>query len=197
MRLMPRGLAIACRAFLLSVLTLGAIAVPLSAQSEPPALGAKAPDFTLSTPEGAPVALSGLLAKGRVVLIVLRGYPGYQCPYCQRQAHDFEAAAGKFADRNTELLLVYPGPSGDLAAHAQEFLSHSQQLPPNFHLVIDPDYTFTNLYGLRWNAEAETAYPSTFLLDRNGTVLHRKISREHGDRTTAADVLAELDKQMM
>jgi len=60
--------------------------------------------------------------------------------------------------------------------------------------VIDPDYKFTNLYGLRWNAQQETAYPSTFLIDRHGKIYFRKISKEHGDRTTAEQVLAEMTK---
>ncbi|HVZ83636.1 MAG TPA: peroxiredoxin family protein [Terracidiphilus sp.] len=168
----------------------------LIAQAQPPAVGAKAPAFTLATPEGNKVSLAHLEKKGPVVLIVLRGYPGYQCPYCQRQAHDFETSAGQFAAKGVELLLVYPGPADSLSTHAQEFLKQEQNLPANFHLVIDPGYTVTNLYGLPWNAPSETAYPSTFVLTRKGVVTYRKISHEHGGRTTAAEVLAELGKAM-
>ncbi len=164
--------------------------VPGFAQT--PDIGAKAPDFALSTPEGQSVRLSSLSAKGPVVLVLLRGYPGYQCPYCQRQAHDFQANAAAFAALHTQILLVYPGPPADLDAHAKEFLATQEALPVNFHLVTDPDYTMTNQYGLRWDAPHETAYPSTFLLDRRGVIVSRKISRGHGDRTTAADVLADL-----
>lgn len=171
-------------------------ATPRAHAAQPPTVGSTAPNFTLATPEGKRVSLNHLEEKGQVVLIVLRGYPGYQCPYCQRQAHDFETSAAQFAAKGVELLLVYPGPADSLSAHAQEFLKQSQNLPPNFHLVIDPDYSVTNLYGLRWNAPSETAYPSTFVLDRKGRVTYRKISREHGDRTTAAEVLAELGKAM-
>ncbi len=171
-------------------------AAPRAHAAQPPAIGAKAPAFTLATPEGKKVSLGSLLKKGPVVLIVLRGYPGYQCPYCQRQAHDFETNAAQFAAKGVELLLVYPGPADSLSAHAQEFLKQSQNLPPNFHLVIDPDYAVTNLYGLRWNAPSETAYPSTFVLNRKGIVTYRKISHEHGDRTTAAEILAQLGKAM-
>ena len=159
-----------------------------------PDVGSKAPDFTLSTPEGAPVRLSELTAKGKVVLIVLRGYPGYQCPYCQRQAHDFQANADKFTAQGVQLLLVYPGPPADLDKRAQEFLAKQGSLPANFHLVIDPDYKFTNQYGLRWDAPHETAYPSTFLIDQSGIITSRKISHSHGDRATADDVLADLAK---
>lgn len=68
-----------------------------------------------------------------------------------------------------------------------EFLAKQNPLPSNLSLVIDPDYTFTNLYGLRWDAPHETAYPSTFLIDRSGVIFYRKISQEHGDRTTVAE----------
>jgi hypothetical protein len=49
------------------------------------------------------------------------------------------------------VLLVYPGPERDLAARAKEFLE-GKNLPAHFKLALDPGYTFTNLYGLRWEA---------------------------------------------
>jgi len=45
-----------------------------------PKVGDKAPDLFLQTLENQAIRLSGLTSKGRVVLIVLRGWPGYQCP---------------------------------------------------------------------------------------------------------------------
>src|SRR5271163_826364 len=156
--------------------------------AETPDIGQKAPDFTLSTPEGHPLGLSSLTSKGPVVLVVLRGYPGYQCPYCQRQVHDFVTNAEKFAMLGAQVLLVYPGPPAELDQRAKEFLAQQNELPANLHLVIDPDYKVTNQYGLRWDAPHETAYPSTFLIDRNDVVFFRKISHGHGDRTTASDV---------
>lgn len=167
------------------------LALPMRAQTVPPEVGQKAPEFSLRTPEGVEVQLRDFLEKGPVVLIVLRGYPGYQCPYCQRQVHDFIHNASGFAQANAAILMIYPGPPGDLGEHARDFLAH-EPLPANVHLVIDPDYKFTNLYGLRWNAPAETAYPSTFLLDRAGIIFYRRIGRSHGDRTTAAGVLDDL-----
>jgi hypothetical protein len=55
------------------------LSAPGSTPAETPDVGARAPDFTLSTPEGQPIRLSDQAAKGKVVLVVLRGYPGY--PY--------------------------------------------------------------------------------------------------------------------
>src|SRR5271156_1192973 len=163
-----------------------------SVTAEVPEIGQRAPEFKLSTPDDYPLRLSEFTAKGTVVLVVLRGFPGYQCPYCQKQVHDFLANADKFAAAGAEVLLVYPGPPADLDQRAKEFLAKENPLPANVHLVIDPDYAFTNQYGLRWDAPHETAYPSTFLIDRRDIIFYRKVSQEHGDRTTASDVLTEL-----
>jgi peroxiredoxin len=176
-----------------SLLSVFIVAFALASHAQGPMPGTKAPDFTLSTPEHQPVELASLEKKGDVVLVVLRGYPGYQCPYCQRQLHDLAQDAAKFAQRGLQVLLVYPGNASQLDDKAKEFLGKTGDLPTNFHLVIDPEFAVTNLYGLRWDAPHETAYPSTFILDRSGTVLYRKVSHEHGDRATTADILAGLD----
>ncbi len=172
---------------------LAAMAISVAGvRAQTPDVGQMAPDFTLSTPDGRAESLHEYTKKGTVVLVVLRGFPGYQCPYCVKQVHDFTENAEEFKALGAEVLLVYPGPPADLDAHAKEFLVKQNPLPGNVHLVIDPDYKFTNQYGLRWDAPHETAYASTFLIDRHDVVFFRKTSKGHGDRTTAADMLAEL-----
>ena len=167
-------------------------ALPLAA-AVPPMVGEKAPDFALSTPEGKRVRLSEVVSKGPVVLVVLRGYPGYQCPYCNRQVQEFIQNSQGFSDAGAHVMLVYPGPPQDLGARANEFLV-GKKLPNNFDLMLDPGYTFTNMYGLRWDAPQETAYPSTILIDRQGVVFFIKIAKEHGGRSTAAEILDALPK---
>ncbi|MGO9339731.1 MAG: peroxiredoxin family protein [Terracidiphilus sp.] len=169
-----------------------AVAHCAGAFGEPPKLGQKAPGFELSTPSGEPIQLSEQIGKSAVALVVLRGFPGYQCPYCQKQAHDFIEHAADFAAKDASVILVYPGPPAQLDQHAKEFLAQQPSLPTNVVLVIDPDYVLTNRYDLRWDAPGETAYPSTFILDRKGTIIFEKISREHADRTTANDILIRI-----
>lgn len=160
----------------------------------PPAMGRKVPDFALTNVNGKSIRLSELTAKGPVALIVLRGYPGYQCPYCNRQAQDLIHNAAAFEEAGVRVVMVYPGPPQDLNARAAEFLQ-DKSLPASFEMLLDPGYEFTNLYGLRWDAPRETAYPSTFLIDKHGVVFFEKIGREHGGRTTAAELLEVLSKQ--
>jgi len=102
-------------------------------------VGDKAPDFALSTVQGKTVRLSEVAAKGPVVLVVLRGYPGYQCPYCNRQVQDFISKSQGFIDAGARVILVYPGPPDDLAAKATEFTT-GKMLPESFDLLIDPGY---------------------------------------------------------
>lgn len=169
-----------------------ALFLAASAFGQPPAVGAKAPDFTLSTPAGKAVTLSTEEGGHPLVLVILRGFPGYQCPYCVRQVHDFVDHASDFKAKNTRVLLVYPGPPANLDEHAKEFLEKLAGLPSNVVLVADPDYRVTNQYGLRWDAPRETAYPSTFVLDGKGMVVFEKISHTHGDRLSAQDALDHL-----
>jgi peroxiredoxin len=165
-------------------------AEPASAakQTEPPKVGEKASDFSLDSVRETTVKLSSLTAKGKVVLVVLRGYPGYQCPICSRQVGELLKHADELAKTGTQVVFVYPGPSALLKERAKEFIA-DRTIPKHFHMLLDPDYKFTNAYGLRWDAPRETAYPSTFVIDRGGKVEYAKISKSHGGRAPVKEVL--------
>ena len=179
---------------MIKLVTIATLAATMSIIAAPaPNVGGRPPDFKLLTPEGKAVQLSEVMTQGPVVLVVLRGYRGYQCPYCNRQVQDFIANAQRFSEIGASVILVYPGPPQDLKEKADEFMT-GKKLPPHFYLVLDPGYAFTNAYGLRWNGPNETAYPSTFLINREGTVFFSKIVKEHGARTTAAEVIDAMPK---
>lgn len=156
-----------------------------------PPVGMKAPEFALKDVAGTTTKLSHERAHGPVVLIVGRGWPGYQCPFCTRQFAEFRAHATELQAAGARVVWVYPGPADELATHAADFTG-TEPLPSNFRVLIDPGYTFTKAYGLRWDAPRETAYPATFVIDRDGTIRFVNVSLEHGGRTPVADVLKAL-----
>jgi peroxiredoxin Q/BCP len=156
-----------------------------------PQVGDKAVDFALKTLDDQTIRLSDLTAKRPVVLIELRGWPGYQCPICSSQVHDYVKNASRFESNGVQVLMVYPGPASDLKAHATEFL-HDKSWPDKFLFVLDPNYAFTNSYDLRWNAEHETAYPSAFIIDSGDRVRFAHISAGHADRVGADEALQAL-----
>lgn len=164
-----------------------------AAQTSMPRVGDKAPDFTLAQIDGRKLTLSAELKSGPVVLIVGRGWVGYQCPFCNRQFGDFMKSAAEIDAAGARVLWVYPGPTEDVQKRAEEFAA-GKTFPANFRFVLDPNFAFTVSYGLRWDAPQETAYPSTFVIDRTGIVRYALVSKSHGGRSTAADVLAELRK---
>ena len=175
--------------FVLSAIAFVASSILLTAA--PPKVGDRAPDFSLQTVTDQAITLGTLTSNSPVVLLVLRGWPGYQCPLCTAQVRDYISSASAFEQAGARVVMVYPGPADNLKAHAGEFIN-GKNWPKEFLLVTDPDFKIINSYDLRWNAPGETSYPSTFILDRKGIVRFAKISHTHGDRSKAADVLSKL-----
>jgi len=161
-------------------------------KNSPPSAGDKAPDFELPALDGKKVRLSDVAKKGPVVLVVLRGYPGYQCPICRAQLGKFVARAADFAERKAQVVLIYPGAADGLREHAAEFAGE-KPFPNHFHFLLDPDYKFVEKSHLRWDAPMETAYPSTFVIDGELRIRFAKVSRKHGGRSSPEEVLAALD----
>jgi thioredoxin-dependent peroxiredoxin len=165
--------------------------VSLAEDARLPSVGDMARDFSLETLAGKQVQLSALLPQGPVVLVVLRGFPGYQCPVCNVQVRELLKSAEKFKAARAQVVLVYPGPAEKLQQRAGEFF-RGQTLPEHFQIALDPDYRFTLAYNLRWDAKNETAYPSSFVIGTGGAITYAKISKTHGGRAAAADLLQAL-----
>ncbi|MEZ6060229.1 MAG: peroxiredoxin family protein [Planctomycetaceae bacterium] len=168
-------------------------AVPGKEPPHPPKVGEEVPDFELNNLKEHVVSLKKLTESGPVVVLVLRGWPGYQCPICSRQVGEFLTKKDEIQKAGASVVMIYPGPADLLAEHATEFQG-TRDFPDNFHYVTDPDYKFTNAWGLRWEAPRETAYPSTFVIGKDRKVKFGMTSTSHGGRASANDVLEELAK---
>lgn len=161
--------------------------------------GNLAKDFRLTAVAGelsGDVELSEVNADGRVVIVVLRGYPGSQCPACTAQVADLVKHADEFTAKGIHVLLVYPGAKSQLGQRADEFLHGTElpstELPKPLTFLLDPGFQFTNAYGLRWDAPNETAYPTTIVVDKDGKISFVNISDSHRGRVKAEDVLSAL-----
>ncbi len=171
------------------------VAAAAPAPAEPPAVGEAAPTVTLTSTAGEQVDLAETFAAGKTVLVVLRGYPGYQCPACSAQTADLIRNAKDFADAGVGVVVVYPGQQKGLEGHAEEFLNATMakidetELPGGVTLLLDPDYELVNAYGLRWMAPNETAYPATFVIAKGGEITFAEVSNTHGGRVAAKNAL--------
>ncbi|WP_319591446.1 peroxiredoxin family protein [uncultured Draconibacterium sp.] len=153
--------------------------------------GDKIIDFNAQLIDGSEVALNKLYEESPLVLIVLRGWPEYQCPVCTRQVGEFVGEAEQFKKYGAKVLMIYPGPSEVLQEKAEEF-TEDFTFPEGFYFALDPNYSMVNKYGLRWDAPKETAYPSTFVIDTAGKVIFSKVSSSHGGRADVEEVVAAL-----
>jgi thioredoxin-dependent peroxiredoxin len=157
----------------------------------PPKIGNTIKDYEFRTIAGKELKLARVIEKGPVVLVVLRGFPGYQCPVCTKQVADLRKHAHDFKELGASVVLVYPGAEDKLTDHAKQFIKDAK-LPAPLVLVTDPNYNFISQNNLRWNMAGETAYPSTFVLDTDRNVRFAKVSKSHGDRAKVDEVLAVL-----
>ncbi len=155
----------------------------------PPKVGETAPDFELANLKREKVSLKALTKKSSVVILALRGWYGKQCPICNRQVGEF--LSKKEALSEVQVVMIYPGEAADLDKYAKQFIG-SKMFPENYHFVLDPDFKFTNSWGLRWEAPRETAYPSTFVVDQEQKIVFGKTVVSHGDRVDVATVIANL-----
>jgi len=163
-------------------------------QSAQPRIGQRAPDFELPiVGKNKFLNLRDEYQKGPVAVIVLRGYPGYQCPICKNQVNSLINRARSFASEAHRVILVYPGKADQLEKRSEQFLG-SRKLPTPFVLVRDEEMQMVENWGLRWQARTETAYPATFVIDQNGRVTWKKISDSHAGRSSSQEIIKELRK---
>ena len=66
-----------------------------------------------------------------MVLVVLRGWPGYQCPLCTKQVGELIGKADELKKAGAQVLFVYPGPADKLKEKADEFVK-GKDYPAHF-----------------------------------------------------------------
>jgi peroxiredoxin Q/BCP len=139
-----------------------------------PAVGDRAPDFSLPRADGKPFRLSDAV---RARAVVLYFYPKDETPGCTAEACAFRDQYEVFSEAGAEVV----GVSGDAADSHQAFASH-HRLP--FVLLTDADGTVRKLYGVG-KVLGLLDGRVTYVIDRQGIVRHVFSSRLHPTRHVA------------
>jgi peroxiredoxin len=102
--------------------------------------GDTAPDFTLRDPDGNPVALRDLLAKGPLVVSF---YRGVWCPYCNIELQALQAALPDITARGASLIAISP----QTAANSRKSQRDNKL---EFPILSDVKSEVANAFGIRF-----------------------------------------------
>jgi peroxiredoxin Q/BCP len=145
-----------------------------------PAVGQKAPAFTLPSQTGKKISLKSFHGKW----VVLYFYPKDMTTGCTIEAHKFQDAQGDFAAKNAMIL----GVSVDSTASHQQFCAKDGL---SFHLLSDTKHEVVAKYGsLGGHNGVAMANRNTFLIDPKGEIAHVWV--KVNPATAASDVLAAI-----
>lgn len=131
---------------------------PAAASDVQPAVGHRAPDFTLRDPQGKPVQLSRVLGEKAVLL----NFWATWCPPCQEEMPTMERAYRDYKARGLEILAVSidAGREATVTAKVKLFMA---ELKLTFPALLDLDGEVARAYRLR-------GLPTTYLIDRKGVI---------------------------
>lgn len=139
-----------------------------------PAVGERAPDFTLPRADGKPFRLSAAVRRGVVVLYF---YPKDETMGCVAEACAFRDEYDVFTEAGAEVV----GVSADSSESHRQFAAH-HRLP--FVLLTDADGAVRKLYGVG-KALGILDGRMTYVIDTKGVVRHVFSSRLQPTRHVA------------
>ena len=154
--------------------------------ASPPAVGSLAPEFTLTSQEGAPVSPKDYRGKWAVLYF----YPRDFTSGCTVEAHNFQRDLAQYQQKGVTIL----GVSVDSADSHKQFCNKEGL---NFKLLADTDHKVSDAYGSLTNmGVVKFAARHTFIISPDGKVakVYTDVSpSKHSEEVLAA--LTELQGQ--
>jgi peroxiredoxin len=169
------------------------------------AVGTKAPSFELPDHNGKPVSSAEILARGRLVLMFIRGR---WCPFCVGQMEAMNNIASTIAAAGVSLIAVSPQTEKQAYfmrdQHKLAFpllVDAHNHLARQFGLVYRVSEeqqalyrsTFVNLPFTNGDSSWELPIPATFVIDRDGTVLFASANEDYMERPEPLEILSLLE----
>lgn len=169
-----------------------------------PPVGEPLPPFLLPDHTGHLVSLGDLLAKGPVIVSFNRGH---WCEYCELELRAFADAHAEFAARGAQVVSIMPE-RGEYTRKVRTLTNHALTVLSDndngYALSVgvvmwlgDEVRSLYQAFGLdierfQGNATWFVPIPATFVLDRNGVIVGRKVDPDFRTRMDMEEILATL-----
>jgi peroxiredoxin len=168
--------------------------------------GDKAPDFVLNDPDGKPVSLRELLAKGPLVVSF---YRGVWCPYCNMELQALQGELPAIEARGASLVAISPQtPSNSRKSERDNKLI--------FKILSDAKAEVANAFGIRFalpdylievykgfktdlplvndDPSWVLPMPARYVIGADGIVAYAEINPDYTKRPDPSDLLPVLDR---
>ena len=168
------------------------------------AIGSKGPPFELNEQNGKPISSPDLLSRSRLVICFFRGR---WCPFCVGQLEAMNLFLPRIEQAGASLVAISP-------QTVQQSFFMVDQHKLRFPLLSDAGNRVAHQFGLVYRVpqEQQAIYrrafvnlpfangddswelpiPTTFILDRDGTVLYASADEDYTERPEPAEILAQL-----
>lgn len=171
-------------------------------------VGSKVPEFQLQDHDGKGISSADTLSKGRLVLCFIRGR---WCPFCVGQMEAMNLVLPEIEEASATLAAISP------QTVQQSFFMRDQH-KLRFPLLSDagnnvarqfvltyrvPDEqravyqrAFVNLPFVNGNESWELPIPTTYIIDRDGTVLYAFANEDYTERPEPEDIVGILSENL-
>jgi peroxiredoxin len=150
-----------------------ALLLALQWTASPPSV--QAPDFVLPDLQGKAVRLSQL--KGKVVFLNIWAT---WCPPCRKEMPTMETLYQKFKDTDFVMLAISQDAEG-----SKTVVPYLQEGNFTFPVLLDTSAEMGRKYGV-------TGFPETFIIDREGRIVHHHIGYQDWSRADVEGALRNL-----
>lgn len=152
--------------------------------------GTLAPVFTLETKDGTTVTLSQYRGKKNVVLVF---YRGHWCPFCTEQLVKLQGLLDDKQRDDVELLALAIDTRAQLQTMADKVAAGGGRVAMTF--ISDPGHKVIDRYGLLNTSRSDgIPHPTTYVIDRSGTVRWKFTEVNYRIRPTNEMILAAVQR---
>jgi peroxiredoxin len=153
-------------------------------------IGKPPPQLKFLGPDGSIFNLGEFRGRERLVLVFLRGFPGYVCVACTAQTAAFAAKQKEFEARDAQIIFIYPGHPDTVPTFLEATRNFSSEFELPFPVLLDVNFAASERFGVK----GDLAKPSAIIIDKGGIVRYAYVGESYDDRPAAPDLLAQLDK---